>query len=137
MLHFSFGNSDLYHPFKTWQGTFLISDKRSLKVCLGPEYQLEYFAKICCSFSRKTLYVGNTLDIRLGSLSRRPGHIFLFAWCSRTALYSLYHQYPPLTPHVPTRVSIQQTFALYPAQPSFHHILKETGSDEEKCQKNV
>ena len=40
------------------------------------------------SFSLSTLYVGNTLDIRLGSLSWCLGHIFLFA-CRPAQLYTL------------------------------------------------
>ena len=58
------------------------------------------------SFSLSTLYVGNTLDIRLGSLSWCLGHIFLFA-CRPAQLYTpsiinihpyifLIYQYPPL-----------------------------------------
>ena len=39
------------------------------------------------SFSLSTLYVGNTLDIRLGSLSWCLGHIFLFA-CRPAQLYT-------------------------------------------------
>ena len=54
----------------------------------GSSFQFVFFTiSSFPSFSLSTLYVGNTLDIRLGSLSWCLGHIFLFA-CRPAQLYT-------------------------------------------------